>query len=91
MTEEDMYFAAQYPYDLAECGFCLLMHKWGCCKDSRHVEMSRMVKESIPHGGIGTEKREVYTNLRELFRDFYPQQPAEAAVEQPELVKADAD
>jgi len=84
-----MYFAAQYPYDFAECGYCLLMHKWDICEDWRHVEMSRMAKESIPHGGIGPEKREVFTNLRELFRNFYTQWPAEATVEQPELVKAD--
>ena len=93
MTEKERYYRAEYPYDLAECGLCLLMHKHDPCQDHKHAEIGRVAKEILPGGEIWSKSgtRRTFTNLRELFRDFYPQQPVEAPVRQPEFVKTQTD
>jgi hypothetical protein len=89
MSEYSKWSDAEYPYDWAECGKCVAMHADGDCQDPAHEEFSRVAKKVLPYYWFdalfdeGEMVREKFTNLRELFRDFYPQQPVETPVEQP--------
>ena len=94
-SEEEKWFEGEYPYDLATCGRCLTHHKLGFCGLAEHEEMVRAALEllpSAPGNGSADElaDRKVFTNLRELFRHFYPQQPQkeEQHEQQPEAATA---
>jgi hypothetical protein len=97
MTEYGKWNHAAYPYDWAECGKCLAMHADGDCQDPAHQEFSRIAKQFLPEWWLdalrdeGEVTREKFTNLRELFREFYPQQPVAQQKEEqhePETVEA---
>jgi hypothetical protein len=79
MTEHSKWVNAEYPYDWAECGKCVAMHADGDCLYPKHLDFSRTAKEVLPKWWLDAlyEEPEItlekFTNLRELFRDFYPQ------------------
>jgi len=86
MTERDKYLQAEYPYDFANCGFCILAHKVGQCDLPEHAELVRAAIELLRGRSLWSDPNstcEVFTNLRELFREFYQAQVEPSA--QPEV------
>jgi hypothetical protein len=88
MTEYNDWINAKYPYDRATCGSCLAQHAEGLCDKPEHAHMATVTKEILGLWIFAIqvkpdEVREKFTNLRELFRDFYPQQANEEKHERP--------
>jgi hypothetical protein len=91
MTEEDKWTKGIYPYDIATCGACITRHAEGQCNLPEHREFSRVAAEVLGDQTRAYRRQDPeavrkFTNLRELFRDFYPQnQHPETAPEEAEV------
>jgi hypothetical protein len=68
-TECDKWENAEYPYDLAECGFCFTYHafvySWSC-HNAEHDEMRQEATELIT--GMERETRDMLYDNPEKFR-----------------------
>ncbi len=81
MTEYKRWVLAQYPYDFASCGLCILMHTRESNK-CKHTEMALTSTEQLGENVCSqfregsdqwlVKNRERITALRELFANCYP-------------------
>jgi hypothetical protein len=66
----------EYPYDLAECGYCATQHayKWNCT-NTKHAEMKQEAQElklyDLVYGNDPGKLHRTVLAFRERFAEFY--------------------
>jgi hypothetical protein len=76
-TERGNWWKTEYPYDLAECGWCATQHDGSNCNDQEHAEMRQEAKKLRLSGMLEAEPfrarkfRRVVLAFREKFAKFF--------------------
>jgi hypothetical protein len=71
-TEYERWARGEYPYDMAECGWCATQHAllWGCCQQN-HAEMREEAKKLRAILQTPVKFRKAILAFREKFARFY--------------------
>ena len=77
MTEVDKWFSREYPYDMAECGYCASMHARDNpeCHEPEHEAMRKHAAKlglRIPTAGTPPKIIRAFMAFRKRWAKFYP-------------------
>jgi hypothetical protein len=81
-SEEEKWYDSAYPWDMAECGLCLVMHLSNPC--SEHADLKAAVEKTglvaVIEGDKGVTDRILVNNysaaveIRERFKNCWPEE-----------------